>query len=393
MARLRAQIPAVTEALRKTQQRYKENFDTNVATRNRTVKIGDYVYMTNHDRENKLQSKATGPYLVVDADASTYVIDIAGEEKRISSDHATPAPRPTLADATPHPLLDGLDKPKDANPVVDEYVVDRLLGVKKLNGQYLAKVRWFDYGPKDDSWEPLDALPRYVVVRYLRQKKLTVPGYGWTAKSPTAKRKPRGATASATATTATVSLVTSVPEWIPKIIHVYTSYHGVIQAVLNWTQDGQAFLVEETVPLSLMKLTLPQEARNLQHDPLWGLYYMTSLSRQYGPYTAVWPPPLPPLSTKATDGQPRAPNLFMCPVTDDLDQVLLDILAHDHEVTLIAPMWTHTTWYQHAMSACFEYQVLLPVGAPDGILPMTIGRATWALVAFHFLNRYEPTRV
>jgi len=43
MARLRKQIPIEVETLRKTQQRYKRNFDHRVATRNADVKIGDYV--------------------------------------------------------------------------------------------------------------------------------------------------------------------------------------------------------------------------------------------------------------------------------------------------------------------------------------------------------------
>jgi len=124
MARLRRKIPVVVEALRKTQQRYKRNFDHRVATRNADVKIGDYVYTTNHDRRNKLQSKAIGPFMVLDADDSTFVIDIDGEEKRVSSDHVTPAPRPTTTDKVPHPLLDGLDKPKEPPAVVDEYVID-----------------------------------------------------------------------------------------------------------------------------------------------------------------------------------------------------------------------------------------------------------------------------
>jgi len=78
MARLRRQIPVVVEALRKTQQHYKRNFKHKVATRNADVKIGNYVYTTNHDRQNKLQSKAIGHFVVVDsdADASTFVIDI-----------------------------------------------------------------------------------------------------------------------------------------------------------------------------------------------------------------------------------------------------------------------------------------------------------------------------
>jgi len=57
MARLLKQIPVAVEALRKTRQRYTRNFDHRVATRNADVKIGDYVYTTNHDQKNKLQSK------------------------------------------------------------------------------------------------------------------------------------------------------------------------------------------------------------------------------------------------------------------------------------------------------------------------------------------------
>ena len=70
MARLRRRIPVVLEALRKTQQRYKRNFDHRAATRNSDVKIGDHNFTTNHDQQNKLQSKAIGPFVVVDADAA-----------------------------------------------------------------------------------------------------------------------------------------------------------------------------------------------------------------------------------------------------------------------------------------------------------------------------------
>jgi len=126
MARRRRQIPVVVEALRKTQQRYKRNSDHRVATRNADVKIGDCVYTTNHDRQNKLQSKAIGPFVVIDADAdaSTFVSDIDREEKRVSSDHVTPAPRPKTADTVPHPLLDGLDQHKSPPATADEYVID-----------------------------------------------------------------------------------------------------------------------------------------------------------------------------------------------------------------------------------------------------------------------------
>jgi len=130
MPRLRWKIPFVVEAFRKTQQLYKRNFDHRVATRNADVKIGDYVCTTIHDPPTKLQSKAIEHFVVVDADAdaSKFVIEIDGEEKCVSSDHVTPAPRPTTTDTVPDPLLDGLDQRKPPPAIADEYMIDKILG-------------------------------------------------------------------------------------------------------------------------------------------------------------------------------------------------------------------------------------------------------------------------
>jgi len=181
--KLRRQIPAVVEALRKTQQPYKRNFDTNVSPRNKSVRIEDYVNMKNQHRKQKPQRRAVGPYVVIDADDSTYVVNVGAEEVRVSSIHVTPDPRPTTAGTTPHPLLDGLDTPKASPPVTD----DRLIGIRRFRGTYSAEVRWFDYGPKDDTWEPLDNLRRNLVIRYLRQKKKYSPGYSWSKPTPKAR--------------------------------------------------------------------------------------------------------------------------------------------------------------------------------------------------------------
>jgi len=130
MASLRRQPPVDVESLRQTQQGYKRNFDHRVTTRNAAVKISDYVYTTIHDRQNKLQSKAIGPFVVVDADtdASTSLMDTYGEKKRVSSDHATPAARPTTKDTVPHTVQGGLEQRKPPPATADEYVIDKLLG-------------------------------------------------------------------------------------------------------------------------------------------------------------------------------------------------------------------------------------------------------------------------
>ena len=77
----------------------------------------------------------------------------------------------------PHPLLDGFDKPKQPPATVDEHVIDKLLGLRQTDGIYSVKVHWFDYGPKRDTWELQENLPRNIVVQFFRQKKKRFPGY------------------------------------------------------------------------------------------------------------------------------------------------------------------------------------------------------------------------
>ena len=174
------------------QQRYKRIFGYRVATRNADVKIGGYVYTTNHDRQNKLHSKAIGPFVVVDADAdaSTFVIVIDGEEKRVSSDYVTPA-RPTTADTVLHPLLDGLDQRKSPPATADEYVIDKLPGLRQTGDSYSAKVRWFDYGSKDDTWESPGEPPPHPGGAFPSTEEEACAGVrvanGNTTKSPTSR--------------------------------------------------------------------------------------------------------------------------------------------------------------------------------------------------------------
>jgi len=153
----------VKESLLKTRQRYKRNFDANVGTQNMRIKVGDYFHTTNDHRQHKLQSNAILLLVVVDADASTFVIDVGGQETRVSSDHDTAAPRPTTADAALHPLLDGLGQAKDTTEVVDEYFIDRLTSIRTINAVYYLKVMWCAYGSKDETWEPMANHPRNMV--------------------------------------------------------------------------------------------------------------------------------------------------------------------------------------------------------------------------------------
>jgi Chromo (CHRromatin Organisation MOdifier) domain len=57
----------------------------------------------------------------------------------------------------------------------DEFVFERITGMKKLNdGNLRYKVRWYGYGPEDDTWEPSAHLPAASLRRYHRR-------IGWTS--------------------------------------------------------------------------------------------------------------------------------------------------------------------------------------------------------------------
>jgi len=375
-ARLRRQISIVVEPLRETQQRYKRNFDHRAATRNADVKIGDYVYTTNHDRNNELQRKAIGPFVVIDADAdaSTFVIDIVGEEKCVSSDHVTPAPRPTTADTVPHPLLDGLDQRKAPPATADEYVIDKLPGLRQTGDSFSAKVRWFDYGSKDDTWEPLENLPRNLVVRFLRQKKKHVPGYEW--QSPTRRsRRQAGLT--------TVANIVTDFTWIPTIQHVHVTGDGVIHADVSWTDSSTATAIKEFNPVAWLKSTLPFMTRNFAYDPQLALRHFSRLNRVYGPYTYVWPKSAQATLIGSDPSLPVFRNGFLVPPVQHLDSVLRRLMTTTEEATVVIPQWTNTSWNATAIRACFDYEVLLSADARD------TNPTTWAMMACHFLHRYD----
>ena len=220
MAKRRQQIPVVVEALQKTQQRYKRKCDSNVDTRIIRLRVGDNIYTTNHKQKNKLQCRTVGPFFELDADDSTDVVDVNREERRVKSDHVTPAPRPSTPDKTPPPLLDGFDNPESTPPVPDQYVIDRLVGIRRTNGIYSAKVRWLDYGPKDDSWEPFENLPRNMVIHFLRSRKERIAGYSWIIPTPPSRGTRRSPRHNQAETALVVTPQRPDPKWSPTILGV-----------------------------------------------------------------------------------------------------------------------------------------------------------------------------
>lgn len=64
----------------------------------------------------------------------------------------------------------------DHGPVYDqEFVIDKIVAHKSGNGPHYFRVRWYGYRQEDDTWEPMEHLPKSSIVHYFRRKKLPVP--------------------------------------------------------------------------------------------------------------------------------------------------------------------------------------------------------------------------
>jgi len=323
-----------------------------------------------------MQSKAIGPFVVVDAnaDASTFVIDIQGEEQRVSSDHVTPAPRPTTTDTVPHSLLDDLDQRKPPPATADECVIDQLLGLRQTGDSYSSKVRWFDYGSRDDTWEPLENPPRNLVVRVLRQKKKHVLGYQWQTTTRRSRRQ---------AGLTTVANIVMDFTWIPAIQHVHVNGDGSVHANVSWTALTTAAAFKEVIPVAWLKSNLPSMTRNFAYDPQLSFRHFPRLNRAYGPYTYVWPKSAQATLIGSDPSVPVLPNGFLVTQVQHLDSVLRRLLKTTEEATVVIPQWTNTCWYATAIRACFEYQELLSTDTRHA------NPTQWALLACPFLHRYD----
>jgi len=270
----------------------------------------------------------------------------------------------------PHPLLDGLDQRKPPPATADESVVEKLVGLRQTGDSNSAKVRWFDYGSKDDTWEPLENLSRNLDVRFLRQKKKHVPGYEW--QTPTRRsRRQAGLT--------TVANIALDATWTPTIQHVYVTGDGVIHANISWTESTTAIAVKEVIPVTWLESTLPSMTRNFAYDPQLAFRHFAGLNAEYGPYTYVWPKASQSTLINSDPTDSVHPNGFFVPPEQHLDSVLRRLVSTNEEATVEILQWTNTSWYATAIRAYFEYQVFLSSDTRN-TTPTPCAMLTW-----HFL--------
>jgi len=203
-----------------------------------------------------------------------------------------------------------LDQRKSPLATADEYVIDKLRRLRQTSDSYSAKVRWFDYASKNDTWEPPENLFRSLVVRFLRQKKKHVPGYEW--QTPTRRsRRQAGLT--------TVANIVTDSTWTPTVQHVHVTRDGVIQADVSWTDSSTAAAIKEVIPVAWLKSTLPSMTRNFAYDPRLALRHFSRLNRVYGPYKYVWPKSPQATLIRSDPSVPVLPNGFLVPPVQHLD--------------------------------------------------------------------------
>ena len=152
-------------SLRRTQARYKRDFDKRVRRVNTRLKPGNYVYLDPTDggkTSNKLASPAGGPYRVLANDQRTITIDRDGVTERVSADRCVYAPPPVDAPRTSTTAASDLaDKVTAGTP----YAVDRLLDHRVMeNGSAEFKVKWADF--EELTWTARTHIHEEIVSRY-----------------------------------------------------------------------------------------------------------------------------------------------------------------------------------------------------------------------------------
>jgi len=175
---LRNLITQVRAALATAQRRYKRNFDKRVRPVNEALKIGDLVFVDAHDTDRrKLDQKVVGPFEIVRTDGHTYTVLVDGLPDTVSSEHVTWAPPLTGQE----PNVDGWTFPDAVvrggqGPDSPALVWDRFLTHDvDDDGELWLKVRWWGYGPEEDTWERKLKFDPRTVRQYCRRKRLPGP--------------------------------------------------------------------------------------------------------------------------------------------------------------------------------------------------------------------------
>jgi len=175
---LDALIPRVRDTLEKVQARYKRAFDKRAQAPREALRVGDWVFVKSHENQwGKLVFKTRGPYLILKTDGRRLTIESDDGIRTINGNHATRAPKPPEDDPAWARALAAWQFPslpssgsKPIEAVFDLFVVQEYDEHERL----MLKVRWFGYGPREDSWHYVEDLPDEKVRKHSMPHRLTV---------------------------------------------------------------------------------------------------------------------------------------------------------------------------------------------------------------------------
>jgi transposase InsO family protein len=164
------------QRLAESQARYNSNFDRSVKEKNTEALPNSWVYLRREvpevGRNPKLDDQVDGPYRVKETYGRVFKLRIGDDDVPVSSDRITPAPEPAAETPARGGPVDDIPPPVDADEngvttseedytaLEGEYVFERITGMRQRSDESVQlKVRWYGYGPSEDTWEPSAHLP------------------------------------------------------------------------------------------------------------------------------------------------------------------------------------------------------------------------------------------
>jgi len=173
------------------------------------------------------------------------------------------------------------------------------------------------------------------------------------------------------------------PTWTSTIQHVHVTADGIIHADVSWSDLLDTTTITEVLPVTWLKSTLPLLTRNFAYHPKRAFRQFSRLNCDFGPYTCVWPKTWQSALIKYDPSTSAHPNELLVSAVQHIESVLRRLVSTKKEATVVTLQWTNTSWNAIAISACFEYPVLLSPDARDKT------PTPWAMLACHFLHRYD----
>ena len=178
LQRLDFLIPLVRDTMEKAQARYKRAFDKRVQTRREALQIGDWEFVNSHENQGgKLVFETLGAYKILKTDRRRLPIESDDNIRTINWNHATRASEPPDGDPAWARALTAWrvpSLPSSASKPI-EAVFDRFVGHGYDDQDLLMlKVRWFGYGPREDSWHYVEDVPAEKVRQHCARHRLTM---------------------------------------------------------------------------------------------------------------------------------------------------------------------------------------------------------------------------